>query len=128
MIFTFFNISYMFKNRINFIRNEDGKKLIKNFSFLFSVNIANFILPLLTFPYLVRVLGIEKFGLLSFATSIITYFLILTDYGFNLTATKEISINRNNKKKLNVIFSNVISLKVLIMTIGFLFLLPFRLR
>lgn len=124
MIFTFFNISYMFKNRINFIRNEDGKKLIKNFSFLFSVNIANFILPLLTFPYLVRVLGIEKFGLLSFATSIITYFLILTDYGFNLTATKEISINRNNKKKLNVIFSNVISLKVLIMTIGFLLLLP----
>lgn len=124
MIFNFFNICYMFKNRINLIRNEDGKKLIKNFSFLFSVNIANFVLPLLTFPYLVRVLGIEKFGLLSFATSIITYFLILTDYGFNLTATKEISINRNNKKKLNVIFSNVITLKVLIMTIGFLLLLP----
>ena len=114
----------MFKNKFNFIKNEEGKSLIKNFSFLFSVNIANFILPLLTFPYLVRVLGIEKFGLLSFAMSIITYFLILTDYGFNLTATKEISINRNDKNKLNEIFSAVMSLKVIIMTLGFVVLLP----
>lgn len=113
----------MFKNKFNFIKNEEGKKLIKNFSFLFSINIANFVLPLLTFPYLVRVLGIEKFGLLSFATSIITYFLILTDYGFNLTATKEISINRNDKNKLNEIFSKVISLKVIIMIMGFVLLL-----
>ncbi|SHM62059.1 flippase [Flavobacterium saccharophilum] len=114
----------MFKNRFNFINNEEGKSLIKNFSFLFSVNIVNFVLPLLTFPYLVRVLGIEKFGLLSFATSIITYFLILTDYGFNLTATREISINRNDKNKLNEIFSAVMSVKVIIMTIGFVVLLP----
>lgn len=114
----------MFKYKFNFHKNEEGKKIIKNFSFLFSVNIANFVLPFLTFPYLVRVLGIEKFGLLSFATSIITYFLILTDYGFNLTATREISINRDDKNKLNEIFSTVMSLKLIIMTIGIVFLLP----
>jgi PST family polysaccharide transporter len=109
---------------INFINNIAFRKLFKNFTFLFSVNIFNFVLPLLTFPYLVRVLGIDKFGLLSFATSIVTYFLILTDYGFNLTATKEISINRNCKDKINEIFSTVMSLKIIIMMIGFVILIP----
>lgn len=115
----------MIKDKLKFIKNKKGKSLIENFVFLFFLNIANFILPLITFPYLVRVLGIEKFGLLSFATSIITYFLILTDYGFNLTATKEISINRDDKDKVNEIFSAVMSLKVLIMLAGFAVLLPF---
>lgn len=114
----------MFKNRFDFIKNEDEKKLLKNFFFLFMINIANYILPLLTFTYLVRVLGVEKFGLLSFASSIITYFLIVTDYGFNLTATKDISINRNDKDKINEIFSTVISLKIIIMSLCFIVLLP----
>ncbi|MYM36171.1 oligosaccharide flippase family protein [Duganella sp. FT94W] len=108
----------MKKINLEFIKNNDGKRLVKDFFFIFSVNVTTFIFPLITFPYLVRTLGISKFGLLAFATSITAYFLILVDYGFNLTATRAISINRDAKEKVDEIFSAVMTIKIIIIFLG----------
>jgi len=69
-------------------------------------------------PYLVRVLGPEKYGLVNFAAAFTAYFTIITDYGFNLSATQEISVNRNNPKRVAEIFSSVISTKIVLYLIS----------
>ncbi|MDI9624354.1 MAG: flippase [Methanothermobacter sp.] len=80
-------------------------------------------LPLVTFPYLTRVLGPANFGRVAFALAFIGYFQILTDYGFNLSATREISINRDDRGRISRIYSSVMVAKTILMFLSFLVML-----
>lgn len=100
-----------------------NKHLLINFIALGAVQLTNFIVPIISFPYLIKAIGINKFGVVSYGLTIMMYFTTFTDYGFNLTSTREISLNQNNKKKLSIIFSNVLATKILLFVISCLFLL-----
>ena len=99
------------------------KKLIKNWGALSFLQVSNYLFPLITLPYIVRVLGPEKYGLVNFAAAFIGYFVTVSDYGFNLSATKEISINRENKSNINIIFSSVIFTKIFLGILAVIFMI-----
>ena len=101
------------------LSSTDNKKITSNFLYLSAVQGANFLLPLITFPYLVRTLGIDMFGLLMFAQAFMVYFSMMADYGFNLSGTREISTHRNNLKRVEQIFSSIMLARLGLMLIGF---------
>lgn len=113
----------MLKKKITtFLQDKDKKAVSQNFLSLVFLQGANYILPLLVFPYLVRVLGAEKYGLVMFAQSLILFLTVFVDYGFNISGTREISLKRNNKKELSDIFSAIMIIKVLLITVAFIIL------
>lgn len=100
------------------------RRLLENFLSLSTLQVLNYVLPLVTVPYLVRILGPERYGLISFAQAFVSYFTIFVDYGFGLSATREISIHRENKEKVSEIFSSVLVIKCVF---GLLSLITFAL-
>lgn len=96
--------------------------LKRNFFHLFIVQMSNYIFPLITLPYLGRVLGVGNFGHLIFAAAVVQYFIMVTDYGFSLSATRTIAINKNNIKVINDVFSSVLYAKIFLMIICFILL------
>ena len=103
------------------IRNpqSEGRRVLGNFFSLSLVQFANYLAPLVTVPYLFRVLGLEKYGLTELARAITVYFLMLTDYGFSLSATQEISVHRDEPQKVSEVFSSVLLLKFLLLVLSF---------
>ena len=111
-------------NKINRIRkSKDGKTLVANFGYLSLLQIAGYIFPLITLPYLAKVIGVECFGKIAFASAIIGWFQTVADWGFNYTATRDVARNRDNKEKVSEIFSNVLWSRCVLMIISFILLL-----
>lgn len=113
------NMRFPLPTRISqILENRDYKRIFENILSLFSLQGLNYLLPLITFPYLTRVLGPDKYGLVAFALAFMGYFQLFTDYGFNLSATREISINRHDEAKVSRIFSSVMATKTLLMLLS----------
>jgi len=104
------------------LSKKDYRVLIENFFSLSVLNIINYLFPLILIPYLTRVLGVEKYGLYAFAFAIINYFVMLVNYGFDFSATKQVAIIRDEKETLNRLFSTVTTVRIMLAAISVLFL------
>ncbi|MDR1940972.1 MAG: oligosaccharide flippase family protein, partial [Endomicrobium sp.] len=87
------------------------KKLFKNWYYLTVLQIAQFVIPFIPIPYLVRVLSPEKFGLTAFAIAFAQLFAIFADYGFSYSAVKGIAVFKKDADKVCEIFSCAIIIK-----------------
>lgn len=93
------------------------KKMLHNTAMLYLMNAAKLIFPLLTLPYLTRVLTVDTYATVAYVKSVMAYAQLLVDFGFMLSATKEIVNAGNDKKTINQILANTLLAK-LILTVG----------
>jgi polysaccharide transporter, PST family len=102
------------KKTYKMAKPHERKLVINNAAYLSALQFVTYLLPIIVVPYLFRVIGPEKFGLLAFAGAFTQYFVILTDYGFSVSATKEISLCGNSQKKIEAAFSSVMAVKFIL--------------
>ena len=105
---------------MNIKKLKHHKKIIENFSYLSVLQILSMITPLITYPYLVKTLGEVMYGTVVFAQAVVTYFNILVVFGFNFTATRDVSQYRDDTKKLSEIVSAVTIIKTLFLIVSLL--------
>jgi O-antigen/teichoic acid export membrane protein len=104
-------------------KSKDSKILLENFTSLSLLQVLGYITPFITMPYLSRVIGVEKFGTLAFASSIIAYLQAVTVYGFNYTAVRDVAKNKHDMVRVSSIYSNVLVCSFLLMVLSFLILI-----
>ena len=102
---------------------QGNKREIKDIFYLIALQGLTYIVPLLVLPYLMKVLGAEKFGYIGFALSVSQYLMLFVDFGFNLSATKRIALAKDNKEELNRIFSSTVYAKLALLASSFIILL-----
>ena len=94
------------KKQIN--KSKDGKTVFANFGYLSLLQVAGYVFPLISMPYLARVIGADGFGKIAFASAIVVWIQTISDWGFNLTATRDVAQNRDDKELVSRIISNVL--------------------
>ena len=120
-----------FKKYYNKVRgNKDYKALASNFGYLTLLQVAGYLFPLITIPYLARVVGAGGLGKVAFGSAVTLWFLSISTWGFNYTATRDAARSRDDKEKLSEIFSNVfwarlaLSLICFVVLIALIFIIP----
>lgn len=109
------------KNKVT--RSKDGKIVFENFGYLSLLQVAGYVFPLITMPYLARVIGAYGFGKIAFASAIVVWIQTISDWGFNLTATRDVAQNRSDKDTVSHIFSNVLWARCLLTLLSGLILM-----
>ena len=103
----------------NFIRN----KSIQNFLFLAIIQSSNVLISIISMPLLIQSIGVDQFGLVNLALSVIILLNILVGFGYNLSAPREVAVNQQNKEALSHLVSNVFSGKAMLAAIATLLIL-----
>jgi len=105
---------------------SNNTKVIENYFFMTALQVINSLFGILIYPYLIRVLGANSYGLYVFAFSVTSYFISFISFGFTFPAVKAIVENKNNLEEKSKIVSSVLTAKCylsLISTLIFLILI-----
>lgn len=112
---------------------HNNTKVVENYAFMTILQVLNICFYLLIYPFLIRVLGAEIYGLYAFAIAVVTLFITFVSFGFDLPAAKKIAENTDNKEIMSRVLSEVTATKVLLEMIALiiyscLFLISAKMR
>lgn len=93
-------------------------KSIQNFLFLAIIQSSNVLITIISMPLLIQGIGVDQFGLVNLALSVIVLLNVFVGFGFNLSAPREVAINQQNREALSRIVSNIFSAKFLLAAIA----------
>lgn len=100
---------------INQIMNH---RVAKNVGWIGMLQLANYIAPLLVLPFLSRHLATDEFGSVMVALATAAVALVVTDYGFNLSATYKIAKIQDDIESINKIIGRVFTAKIILVLIS----------
>jgi len=95
------------------------KVIFKNLFSLSFVHGVNLLIPLLVTPYLIKTIGVRSFGIISTAQSIVGFFVLFVDFGFNITSVRRLAQANGNKKEIEVIINGVLFVKLILLFCSF---------
>lgn len=105
------------------MKNKKKMSLLSNTISLYILVFSNYFFSFITVPYQTRVLGAEYYGRIGFALAFASFFQLVIDFGFILSATAEVSENRDNKNILSQILTSVTLSKILLIMFSFIIFL-----
>jgi len=91
-----------------------SRRVMGNAASVMAVQAGSYLLPLINIPYLLRVIGPEHYGLIAFSQAVMAYFVTLNEYGFNLSATRELAVHRDDLTVRSELFSSVMAIKIIL--------------
>lgn len=104
-------------------RISNYKTIIQNAGYLSIIEVIRLAMPFVALPYIIKTVGATNYGLAVFSQTIISYFTIFINWGLDISAVKDVSVNRNNREKLNRIVCTVLGIKSILLLFSFLVLL-----
>jgi len=100
------------------------KLIVKNLFSLGFVQGINLLIPLLLTPYLIHTIGVSAFGVVATAQGFVYFFIILTDFGFNITSVRRLAQSKNNKQEIEDIVNGVFFSKLFLVLLSLVIYLP----
>lgn len=93
---------------------HNNTKVAENYVFMTILQVFNVCFYLLLYPFLIRVLGAESYGLYAFAVAVVVLFMTFVSFGFDLPAAKRIAEHADDKAVHSQVLSEVTTVKVLL--------------
>lgn len=93
---------------------KQNKILVSNFSYLAVFNAFSLVFPLITYPYLIKTIGLELNGVIVFGQSLSVYLALFINFGFNISGARSVAINREDRHEVEKTISSIYTSKILI--------------